>query len=150
MGDMEREKFRIEDILTEIDKGLVCPYCGSKTELVDSSIIYGKSYGMIYICKSCKAYVGVHNGTNNALGRLANKELREARKEAHFYFDQISKTGLINQIWREYIPNLSNRNKAYLWLSIQMNIDKEICHIGMFDIEQCRFVQQICEKYNNL
>lgn len=137
--------------LTEIDKGLVCPYCGSKTDYVDSSVIYGTSYGMVYICKPCDAYVGVHNGINNALGRLANKELREAKKEAHFYFDQISKTGLINQIWREYIPNLSNRNKAYLWLSIQMNIEIELCHIGMFDVEQCEKVIQICKEHlNNL
>ena len=31
---------------------------------------------MIYICKPCDAYVGVHKGTDKALGRLANKELR--------------------------------------------------------------------------
>ena len=127
--------------------GLVCPYCGNGTEYIDSSFIYGRNYGMIYICKPCDAYVGVHKGTDNALGRLADRELRDAKKEAHYYFDQIAKTGLINKIWKEYIPNMSNRNKAYLWLSKQMNIDKEFCLIGMFDIEQCKQVVEICRPF---
>ena len=131
---------------TQLLNGKICPYCGSKTAYVDSSVIYGKSYGMIYLCELCDAYVGVHKGTDNALGRLANKELREAKKQAHYYFDQISKTGLINKIWKEYIPNTGNRNKAYLWLSKQMAIDIELCHIGMFDTEQCLKVIQICKK----
>ena len=66
--------------------GLICPYCGNNSEYIDSSFIYGKSYGMIYLCRPCEAYVGVHKGTDKALGRLANKELRESKKEAHFYF----------------------------------------------------------------
>jgi len=127
--------------------GLVCPYCGNNTEYIDSSVIYGKSYGMIYLCSPCDAYVGVHKGTDKSLGILANKELREAKKEAHYYFDQIAKTGLINKIWKEYIPNLGNRNKAYLWLSKQMNIPKEYCHIGMFDVAECKKVVEICRVF---
>ena len=71
------------------NKGLLCPYCLNLTEYVDSSIIYGKSYGMIYLCKRCDAYVGVHRGTAKSLGRLANKTLRHWKKEAHRYFDNI-------------------------------------------------------------
>ena len=69
--------------MDEIIAGKICPYCGKPTEYVDSSIIYGRSYGMIYLCRDCRAYVGVHKGTDQALGRLANAELREAKKEAH-------------------------------------------------------------------
>jgi len=126
--------------------GLVCPYCGAKTELIDSSYIYGKSYGMIYICKPCDAYVGVHQGTNRALGRLADKKLREAKKRAHYYFDQIAKTGLINKIWTKWIPNVNNRGKAYKWLALQMRINEAVCHIGMMDITQCLAVVEICKK----
>ena len=43
--------------------GKICPYCGNRTEYVDSSVIYGRSYGMIYLCWDCMAYVGVHKGT---------------------------------------------------------------------------------------
>lgn len=100
---------------------------------------------MIYLCWDCMAYVGVHKGTDRALGRLANAELRVAKKEAHFYFDQIAKTSLINKIWKEHIPNTSNRNKAYLWLSNQLNIPHEVCHIGMFDVEDCKRVVELCK-----
>lgn len=81
-------------MLSDINKGLICPYCNSKTEYIDSKYIYGTSYGMIYICKPCDAYVGVHKGTDNALGRLADKRLRKAKKDAHYFFDKIARTGL--------------------------------------------------------
>lgn len=59
-----------------------CDYCGRETEYVDSKVIYGKSYGKIYLCRNCMAYVGVHKGTDKPLGRLANAELlRKKRKE---------------------------------------------------------------------
>lgn len=127
--------------------GKICPYCNSETEYIDSEYIYGKSYGMVYICKPCDAYVGVHKGTDKALGRLANKELREAKKSAHFWFDQIARTGYINKIYRKYIPNTSNREKAYIWLANEMNIDRKYCHIGMMDIEQCKKVIQISKDH---
>ncbi len=39
--------------------GQVCPYCGKKTELINSAEVYaGKSYGWMYICRDCDAYVG--------------------------------------------------------------------------------------------
>ena len=130
-----------------INSGHICPYCGAKTEYIDSSFIYGRSYGMIYICKPCDAYVGVHNNTDISLGRLANKELRRAKKIAHFHFDKIAKTSLINTIWPKYFKSISNRKKAYLWLSKQLGIPEDICHIGMFDIEQCNEVIRLCRPY---
>ncbi|MDR1200877.1 MAG: DUF3268 family zinc-finger domain-containing protein [Tannerellaceae bacterium] len=124
----------------------VCPYCGGKVELVDSSEIYGRSYGLMYLCKPCEAYVGVHKGTDKALGTLANKELRDARKQAHYHFDVIAKTSLINEIWGKYIPGLSNRNKAYLWLSMQLGVEPDECHIALFDIDTCKKVVEISKK----
>ena len=44
-----------------------CDYCGRETEYVDSKVIYGKSYGKIYLCRNCMAYVGVHKGTDKPL-----------------------------------------------------------------------------------
>lgn len=101
---------------------------------------------MLYICKPCDAYVSVHKGTQRSLGRLANKELRQAKKDAHYYFDQIAKTNLINKIWPEYIPNVSNRTKAYTWLSKMMDKPKDFTHIGMFDVSECNTVITICKK----
>lgn len=64
-----------------------CDYCGRRAEYVDSKVIYGKSYGMIYLCRNCMAYVGVHKGSDKPLGRLANAQLRHWKKEAHAAFD---------------------------------------------------------------
>ena len=102
---------------------------------------------MIYLCRTCGAYVGVHDGTDIALGRLANKELRVAKIKAHHVFDQIFRGGFINKIWPEKLPDTTNRKKAYKWLAKQMNIDEELCHIGMFDINDCNRVVEICESY---
>lgn len=112
---------------TLIMAGKICPYCGQPTEYVDSAAVYhGISYGMIYLCRKCDAYVGVHRGTDKALGRLANRSLREWKKRAHYYFDPISRTPLINRIWPKYIPGISNRNKAYRWLAAQMGVEPEV------------------------
>jgi len=125
--------------------GHICPYCGEKTKYIDSSYVYGKSYGMIYICKDCDAYVGVHNGTHKAFGRLANKELREFKKKAHNIFDKISKTNKINEIWNPKIPKMNNRAKSYLWLSQKLHIKPKYCHIGMMDVNDCKRVIELCK-----
>lgn len=120
---------------TSIIEAKICPYCGDKPEYVDSAVIYGKSYGMIYLCKPCDAYVGVHHRTTKvALGRLANKELREAKKRAHLYFDPIWKNNIIQ-----------GRRNAYKWLSEQLCIPEKYTHIGMFDVELCEKVVQVCK-----
>lgn len=123
--------------------GVVCPYCGEKSKLIDSKQIYGRSYGKIYCCKKCDAYVGVHEGTEISKGRLANKELRDWKKRAHSMFDPM---------WRQKM-RLSNTSKheaitlAYKWLSEALGIDSKFCHIGMMDIEQCKMVVKVCESY---
>jgi len=111
--------------------GKICPYCGKETELIDSAEIYGTSYGPMYICRDCKAYVGCYTGTERALGRLANAELREAKKRAHHYLDQL------------WMPNKHKRYGVYSWLSRQLGIPRDVTHIGMSDIEQCNRIAEI-------
>ena len=36
--------------------------------LVDSAVIYGRSYGPIYLCIICGAYVGCHPGSTRPPG----------------------------------------------------------------------------------
>lgn len=110
----------LTEIQLEIIKGHVCPYCKAKSVLINSIEVYGKDYGMMWRCKPCDAYVGCHKGTNDALGRLANKELRVLKMEAHKYFDLI---------WKN--KNLT-RSDAYKWLSEKLSIEPEYTHIGMF------------------
>lgn len=126
---------KLTDKQKEILRGHICPYCHSKSEYRDSSEIYGRSFGMIYICPKCKAYVGVHKGTDRALGRLADAELRACKIEAHSYFDELFKRGIMK------------RRDAYRWLSRQLGIPKEYTHIGMFSPDTCRRVVSICKEY---
>lgn len=128
----------------QYDTGKVCPYCNAQTVYVDSIEVYGKSFGMIYLCRPCDTYVGVHRGTDVALGRLANRELRDWRKGAH---------NLLDKVWKDLrpqgIPKEVARKWAYSRLSLLMNIPIEKTHIGMFDVAQCRKVIELCRLEDN-
>lgn len=105
---------------------LYCGNCGAVAELKDSSIVYGKSYGLIYLCENypeCDSFVGVHKGTKKAKGTLANQELRNLRKECHSKLDPL---------WR---GRERTRQDVYKWLSELMDLDN--AHIAEFNIEQC-------------
>lgn len=117
-------------------EGMVCPYCKGYTELTDSSEVYsGQSFGPIWICRPCQAYVGCHKNTVEALGRVAKPQLRKAKKEAKEVF---------NRIWME---RYMKRSQAYDWLSAQLQIDRELTHFGYFGLETCLRAKMICEEY---
>jgi hypothetical protein len=138
-----------------IISGKICPYCFKEPEFVDSKVVYGRSYGMIYYCKDCDAYVGVHKNTNQALGRLANKELREAKKNAHYYFDHLWAKKMSLMLRKKKNPSKKEvsavrrivRNQAYSWLSKMMKLPSKHTHIGMFTVERCNEVINICKPY---
>lgn len=110
----------------------ICPYCGKASVLVDSAEIYhGKSYGPMYLCRRCHAYVGVHKGTTRPLGRLADAELRELKKKAHAAFDPIWKSGKLK------------RGHAYARLAKKLGV-KEI-HIGESDIDMCKKIIELSQ-----
>jgi len=119
-----------------IFEGKVCPYCKKPSEYVkDSSVVFSRDFGPIYYCKSCAAWCGCHKDEpKKSLGRLANAELRELKKEAHAAFDPV---------WKS---NLKNRHQAYAWLSEQLNIPPEFTHIGMFGLDTCKKVVELCKK----
>lgn len=101
-----------------------CPYCGGGVAYASNAVIYGREYGngRCYICVKCDAYVGVHNRTNIPLGRLANRELRELKKECHALFDPV---------WKQN-KNIK-REHAYGRLANLLNIPINECHFGWFD-----------------
>lgn len=111
---------------------VICDYCGTAAELVDSKVIYGRSYGMAYLCPKCGAYVGCHAGTTRPLGRLADAKLREWKKRAHAAFDPI---------WQS---NTLTRRQAYSWLAGKMGLPVEQTHIGYFNVAQCKEVVRLC------
>lgn len=55
------------------------------------------------------------------------QEVFEARKRAHKIFDQLWKTRY-------------QRIMAYNWLSKNMGLDRDDCHIADFNLEQCEKV----------
>ena len=124
---------------------VVCDYCGKDAVLTDSSEVYRKSYGLIWLCRPCGAWVGIHKDSKKRLplGRLANKELREAKIIAHSYFDYLWKLKQESQ----GIPKRKARGKAYKWLASNLEIPMANCHIGMFDVADCLRVVEICKPY---
>lgn len=107
-------------------EGKICPYCWGWSVCADSAEIYnGKSYGWIWLCRPCRAYVGCHKGTKEALGRLADKQLREKKMAFHAAFDPLWRNGRFNRAW------------LYGWLAKEMGMSRDRCHGGMFSTEQC-------------
>jgi hypothetical protein len=123
-----------------VKQRLECPYCRRNAAQVTGKEIYPHRPDLyaktFYQCKPCDAYVGCHPNTTNPLGRLANAELRTAKKLAHAVFDPI---------WR---GGHKKRGSAYAWLSDQLGIDKKDCHIGMFDVDMCKRVVGVCLQFS--
>lgn len=119
---------------------MTCPYCNGTPALVGGEVIYPHRPDLwskrFWSCAPCGAYVGCHPGGIVPMGRLANKELRDAKMAAHAAFDPLWKSnGATNRA--------KGRKDAYAWLAAQMGIGRKRCHIGEFDVEQCRRVVEI-------
>lgn len=110
----------------------VCNLCGGKVLYISNSQIYGKEYGSgkCYCCTKCFAYVGTHKPRpKEALGLLADAEMRELKKECHAIFDKK---------WMHQPSSKKRhlaRQAAYAELAKELNIPVEECHFGYFDKE---------------
>ena len=121
---------------------VMCDYCQGPTEFVPDSEVYSRSYGnMVYLCRPCKAWVGVHKGTRVPLGRLANEQLRKLKMETHALLDPLWRHAMRHRGWTQS----QARNAAYGWLAKSMRIDRAQCHVGMFDEDQCIQAIAICK-----
>lgn len=107
---------------------MFCPYCGEKAKWCENKVVYGKNLGeshMIYYCKNCDAYVGCHKNSRNALGSMANKELRVLRRKCHL---------LIDPYWKK---KKIERNKLYELLSDWWGDE---FHVAWLREKECQFV----------
>lgn len=103
-----------------------CPYCDNDAQWVENKEIYGKNYGksyMMWLCKPCDAYVGCHHNTKSPLGTLANRELREWRKQTHKAIDPFWKEGLMS--------------RKRLYQLMEEHFGEEI-HVGESNIQRCK------------
>lgn len=118
-------------------KAVTCDYCGGFAPLVTGQVVYPHRPDLyskrFYRCGPCNAYVGVHPGTTNPLGRLADATLRRAKMAAHAAFDPLWQNGA------------GNRSKRYAWLARTLGIPPQDCHIGMFDVDMCARVVAACQ-----
>ena len=83
---------------------------------------------ILYVCghfPQCNSYVGVHPGTTNAKGKLANKELRQKRIQAHRVFDQI------------WLNHIFTKSEAYRWIADKFCLTAKEAHIGEFSTYMC-------------
>lgn len=130
---------------------VVCDYCRAPaTFLASSAPLYrGKDYGPAWACMGCQAWVGCHPGTERPLGRLADKELREWKRKAHAAFDPLWERKLATRRAERgpAYPKAAARGSGYKWLAEQLRITREQCHIGMFDVETCKRVVELCAPY---
>lgn len=123
--------------------GVICPYCGKEAILVDSQEVYSVSYGMIWLCRPCNAYVGCHENsdTHKPKGRLANKELRQWRIKAHELFDPLWKKKMV----RDGCSKSVARKAGYKWLAGELGIPPSECHISWLSLEMCKRAVEICQ-----
>lgn len=122
----------------------ICPYCTKPAMFFASSarFYHDTDFGPVWACLPCQAWVGCHktSARHVPLGRLADAELRRAKQEAHRFFDPLWK----GKIRRDGCSKGEARQAGYKWLADQMGIAIPACHIGHFDVEQCRRVVALC------
>lgn len=113
-----------------------CPYCDKSAKLVTGDSIYPRRpdlrHKLFYLCRPCDAYVGCHEGGSRPLGRMANAELRRAKMAVHAVFDPLWQSGE------------RKRKQAYHWLALTLGLTRAECHVGNFDLEQCRAALKFC------
>ena len=119
-------------------KRISCPYCGAHAVLRKGSYVYGENSHeeYLYVCSNyprCDSYVGVHAGTKNPKGTLANSELRNKRIKTHKIFDSVWKSKLMT------------KKEAYRWRSYKMGLPFEMCHIAKFSEYRCDELINICK-----
>lgn len=114
-----------------------CDNCKSKNViLTTNSVLYRNSTGRwpyIYYCLDCKASVSCHKNSSVPMGKMADCKTKRLRKKAHRAFDKI---------WQS---KLMTRKKAYEWLSKQLCIEQEKCHISLLSKEQLNETIKISE-----
>ena len=99
----------------------------------------GRSYGngWCYYCENCGAYVGTHkNRPQEALGILANKEMRTMKMKCHDKFDRH---------WKNC--GFYTRSECYEMLAREMGIPVEECHFGWFDMEHLKQAYEIVRRW---
>lgn len=126
------------DLRSLMPEPVTCRYCHCPVRYCSHAEIYGgrtySDWPYIYLCtnRECRASIGVHRGTRDPLGTMADKALKAARVKAHAAFDPL---------WKE---KLLKREEAYRWLAAHLDIERWRCHISWFEADICAKVEELC------
>lgn len=116
--------------LEEHRRDLLCP-CGEWMALRNTP------HGVGYVCPACGTRHGAHQATGEPLGNpAADRDTRQARIDAHAALDAL---------WGGPDARMT-RDAAYAYLAWRMGMTAAECHIGRFDVEQCRRAIRACEE----
>ena len=119
-----------------------CNLCNGKVIYTSNAILYGREYGSgkIYYCTKCKAYVSTHKPRpKEAMGILANAEMRKLKNECHEIFDLKWKNQSTSK------KRYQARKNAYRELAKQLGIKEEECHFGYFDKDMLLASKRVLE-----
>ena len=117
-----------------------CPFCGGRVVFRSAEGIYhdNRKNVMLYICShypGCDSYVRADPITKKPIGTMADRTLREFRKEAHHSFDQLHEKGYMTKA------------EAYMWLSQKLALPLSETHIGLFGNYYCEVVMRESRKF---
>ena len=117
-----------------------CPYCGSQALLRPASVVHERTVPgeEVYVCArfpACDAYVSAHRNSHLPMGTLADKSLRQKRRQAHI---------ALNRLWEQ---GFMTRKEAYRWLQVQLSLPESEAHIGRFSAYRCEQVINLCSRF---
>jgi ssDNA-binding Zn-finger/Zn-ribbon topoisomerase 1 len=108
-------------------RSIPCTECGGQLMLRRGR------HGLFYGCENypvCEQTHGAHQESGDPLGTPGDDRTRRARARAHYYFDQLWRSGKMT------------RRRAYERMRRHMRLDEDAGHIGMFDVAQCKEVER--------
>ena len=119
-----------------------CSYCGSQAFLRPASVVRAHAVPgeEVYVCArypACDAYVSAHRESRLPMGTLADRLLRQRRRQAHI---------ALNQLWEQ---GLMTRKEAYRWLQVQLGLPEAEAHIARFSEFRCQQVIDLCGRFTD-
>ena len=109
-----------------------CNICGGKVKFNRCDMKKSRS-GFVYYCTQCYAWVGTSpRFPREALGELANKEMRKRRRDLHLWFDKL---------WH----GKDEREMYYDKLAVALG--KSDCHFSQMSMAELDKAEEIVKKW---
>lgn len=146
MSKMTIRRKRARRAVRERERHPICPACGQPGRLAYGSEVYPHRADLrakpFWVCDADKTRVGCHPGTTVALGTMATPALRAACSRAHEAVDPIWLGQFDHNVSRhgQTISRQVARRRVYSFMAATLGVERDACHIGMFDEKMCRRV----------